>query len=105
MSLLWVSRGHVVLASVVLEGTLVQCGPINVFLCTGNGSEFEDLHGQLLSTSTTHLQRRPEFESPEYCTSFDILPSDLTSSTSTSNTGALQVECRISSNLGCSRKG
>ena len=104
MSLLWVPRGHVTLASTVLEGTLVECGPINGFLCTGNSSEFEDLHGQLLSTSTLHPRRRPEYKSPEYCTRFNILPSDLTSSTPISNTGALQVECSISSNLGCSRK-
>ena len=32
-SLLWVPRGHVALASAVLEGTLTECGPINGFLC------------------------------------------------------------------------
>ena len=105
MSLLWVPRGYVALASAVLEGILTEFGPINgVFLCTGNSSEFEDLHGPLLSTSAPHPRRRPEFESPEYCTRFNILHSDLTSSTPTSNTGALQVECRISSKLRCSRK-
>ena len=34
MSMLWVPRGHVALASAVLEGTLTECGPINAFLCT-----------------------------------------------------------------------
>ena len=105
MSLLWVPRGHdVALASAILEGTLTESGPINGFLCTGNSSEYEKLHRQLLSTSTPHPRRRPESKSPEYCTRFSILSSDLTSSTPTSNTGALQVECRISSNLRCSRK-
>ena len=33
MSLLWVPRGHVTLASAVLEGTLTECGPIKVFFC------------------------------------------------------------------------
>ena len=92
------------LASAVLEGTFTECGPINGFLCTGNSSEFEDLHGQLLSTSTPHPRRILGFESSEYRTRFNILPSDLTSSTPTSNTGTLQVECRISFNLRCSRK-
>ena len=105
MSLLWVPRGHVAPSSAVLEGTLTEYGPINGFLCTGNSSEFEDLHRQLLSTSTPHPQRRPDIEPPEYCTRFNILPSDLTSSTPKSNTGALQVECRIFSNFRCSRKG
>ena len=95
MSLLWVPGEHVALASAVLEGTLTGCGPINGFLCIGNNSEFEDLDGQLLCTSTPHPRRRPEFECPEYCTRFNILPSDLTSSTPTSNTGALQVECLL----------
>ena len=104
-SQLWVPRGHVALASAVLEGILTECGPINGFLCTGNSSEFEDLHGQLLSTSTPHPRRRPELEPPECCTRFNILPLDLTNSTPTNNNGALQVECRISSNLKCSRKG
>ena len=105
MSLLGVPTRHVALANAVLEDTLTECGPINGFLCTGNSSEFEDLHGKLLSTSTPHPRRRPEFESPEYCTRFNILSSDLSSSTPTSNTGALQAECKISSNLRCSRKG
>ena len=107
MSLLWVPRGHVALVIAVLDGTLAECGPIDGVMCTGNNSssEFEDLHGQLLSTSTPHPRRIPECESPEYCTRLNTLPSDLTSSTPTSNTGALQVKCRISSNLRCSRKG
>ena len=91
MSLLWVPRGHVALASAVLERPLTECGPTNGVLCTGNSSEVENYHGQLLSTSTSHPRRRPEYESPEYCTRFNILPSDLTSSTPTSNIGALQV--------------
>ena len=44
MSLVWVPRGHVALASAVLEGTLTKCGPIND---SCNGKEFEDLHGEL----------------------------------------------------------
>ena len=58
MSLLWVPRGHMALAGTVSEGTLSKCGSINRLLCSGNGSEFEDLHGQLLPTSTLHPQRR-----------------------------------------------
>ena len=34
MILLWVPRGHVALASVVLEGTLTECGPIHEFCVT-----------------------------------------------------------------------
>ena len=34
MSLLWVPRGHVALASAVLEGTLIECGSNNGFVCT-----------------------------------------------------------------------
>ena len=68
MSLIWVPKGHVALASAVLEGTLTECGPINRFLCVDNNSssEFDDLHGQLLSTSTSHSRRESESESPEY---------------------------------------
>ena len=44
MSLLWVPRGHVALASAVLEGTLTECGSLDGVLCTGNSSEFENLH-------------------------------------------------------------
>ena len=43
MSLMWVPRGHVALASTVLEGILTECGPINGVLCSGNSSDFEDL--------------------------------------------------------------
>ena len=81
MSLLWVPRGHVALASAVLEGTLTEWGPIKGVLCTDNSSKFEDSHGQLLFMSTSHPRRRPEFESQKYCTRFNTLPSDLTSST------------------------
>ena len=42
MLLLLVPRGHVALASVVLKGTLTECGPMNNSLC--NSSEFGDLH-------------------------------------------------------------
>ena len=63
MSLLWVPKEHVALTSAVLESTLTECGPINGVLCTDNSSEFDDLHGQLLSTSTPHLRREPESES------------------------------------------
>ena len=66
MALLWVPRGLVALASAVVEGTLTECGPINGVLYTGNSSDFEDLHGQLLFTSTPHPRRRPELESSEY---------------------------------------
>ena len=95
MSLLWVPRGHVALASsVVLVGTFTECGPIYGFCVLVTVVSLTEL-----STSTPHPRRRPELESPEYCTRFNILPSDLTSSTPTSNTCALQVECRISFNL------
>ena len=105
MSLLWVPRRHEALASTVSEGTLTQCGPINGVLCTGNSSEFDDLHGEHLSTSTSYPRRGPESESLSYCTRSNIPPSDPTSSTPTSpTTGALQVECRIPSNLGFSRR-
>ena len=33
MSLLWMSKKHVALASAVLEGTLTECRPINDFSC------------------------------------------------------------------------
>ena len=49
--------------------------------------------------SMPHPRRIPEFEPPGCCTRFNILPSVLNISTPTSNTGALQVECRISSNF------
>ena len=45
VSRVWVPRGHVALASAVLGGTLTKCGLINGLLCSGNSSEFEDLHG------------------------------------------------------------
>ena len=38
MLLLWVPRGHVVLASAVLDGILTEWGPIDGFLCTDNSS-------------------------------------------------------------------
>ena len=52
--------------------------------------------------SMPHPRRRREFQSPEYCTRFNILPSRYTIFTPPSTTGALQVQCRISSNLWCS---
>ena len=55
--------------------------------------------------SMPHPRRRQEFQSPEYCTRFNILPSRYTISTPPSTTGALKVQCRISSNLWFSRKG
>ena len=51
------------LASAVSEGTLAVCEPTNGFLCTGNSSEPEDLHRQLLSTSMPRPQRGPAFDS------------------------------------------
>ena len=62
------------LASAVLEGTLAECGPISGFLGTDNTSEFDDLHGQLLSSSTPHPRRGPDSESPKYCTRSNIPP-------------------------------
>ena len=55
--------------------------------------------------SMPHPWRRKEIKSPEDYTRFNILPSRYTISTPPSTTGALQVVCRISSNLRCSRKG
>ena len=52
--------------------------------------------------SMPHPRRRREFQSPEYCTRFNILPSRYTIFTPPSTTGTLQVQCRISSNLWCS---
>ena len=100
------SQGTTTRGRMTLTSTVLECGPINGVLCTGNSREFKDFHGKLLSTSTPYPQKNPEFESPEYCTRFNTLPSDLAmnSSTPTSNTGALQVKCRSSSNLRCSRK-
>ena len=56
MSLLWVHRGHVALASAVLEGTRTDYGSMD---SSCKSSEFEDLRDHFLSTSTPHPQRGP----------------------------------------------
>ena len=87
MSLLWVPRGHVALASAVVEGTLTQCGPSND---PCNSCEFEDLHDQRLSTSMPILKEERNLN-PHSTAQSPIPPSGPTSFTPTSHTGAPQI--------------
>ena len=62
MSLLWVTREYVALASAVLEGTFSEYGTIDDSL--EYSCAFEDLHYNIVSTSTLRPRKEPETESP-----------------------------------------
>ena len=95
--LLGVPRGHMALARAVLEGTLTECGPINHSCVTG-----VNLRIPMINFIHVHatFAKGTEIEIPILLELGTIVRLQVR----LGHTGVLQVECKISYNLRCSRK-
>ena len=100
MSLPWAPRGHVALASSIFEGTHADYGPISGVWSADNSSIVSFIISMVnVYPCPWHTREGDRNLDVMVLHKVHVTSSGTTSSTPTSHTGDLQVECRIPSNF------